>query len=90
VKINIHTDQYVAPASSPVRRPASSQSGASTPLPDALAESPTGSNVESTLTTLANSRAARVSQLAGLCASGRYVVNSAQVAESLVSNAFSR
>jgi anti-sigma28 factor (negative regulator of flagellin synthesis) len=88
VKINIHTDQYIAPAQ--VKTTARTPSVVSDLTTDSLSETSSGSTINAKLDSVAASRAARVSQLASLYASGRYTVNSAQLAQSLVSGALSK
>ena len=85
MKINIHTGQDIPPAENKPARTAASPAGRS--LADQLSATPTGSNINSTLENVSGTRAARVSQLAALYASGRYVVNSTEVAQAMVSGA---
>jgi hypothetical protein len=90
VKINIHSDQYIQPTTNRLAltgKPAAAQG--STPSDELAAITP-GSSVTSTLNRVDSTRAARVSQLAALYSSGRYVVSSAKIAQALVSGALSR
>ena len=85
MKINIHTDQFVdLTASRSARGSQPAQVNGGNPITNSAI---TKDNVNSALDSTAAIRSARVSNLAALFASGRYVVNSAQLAQSIVSGA---
>ncbi len=92
MKINIHTDQFlpVTPQNKATRGASAQPSLISDLSMDAASETASGSSINSGLSSASASRAARVSQLASLYASGRYTVNSALLAQSIVSGAISK
>jgi hypothetical protein len=83
VKINIHSDQYIYPANNKPARPVSSPAPGI--LSDALSATQSGSNIKSALDNLSGTRAARVAHLRALYTSGSIDVNSALVAQAIVS-----
>jgi hypothetical protein len=89
VKINIHTDQFIQPANSRVTNFAKPLSPSDSALTNELSATSNGSSVSSSLKRIDQSRAARVAQLGALYSSGRYVANSTQIAQALVSGALS-
>ena len=94
MKINIHSDLFIAPTNKSLtgnapRVASSSTSGPAASSQDGLSDSASASSIGSTLSDLSSTRAARVSQLAALYASGKYTVDSTKVAQSLVFEAFS-
>ena len=94
MKITNHSDLFIPPANKNAASGAQKVSSPSTTGSSALSEdeisaSLSASSIGSTLSGLSTSRAARVSQLANLYASGNYTVDSAKVAQSLVFGAFS-